>query len=178
MPETPRARSVAPSSAPRTYSQLTFDGDELVLGARTKLASVGRAGAAAIDEARLEAMLAVAYGRPITRLSLAHALRAVEKMRAGETVTALMHLALTGLGKIARPDEAAWRLSVADDLIGSGVGPRMILRTLALDDTSIVGNLNKYSPDQPRVPEGNGATSGQWIGENSASPAQVACYLA
>jgi hypothetical protein len=71
------------SATPRTYSQLTFEGDELVLGARTKLASIGRPGAATIDEARLEAMLAIAYGRPITKLSLAHARRAVEKMRAG-----------------------------------------------------------------------------------------------
>src|SRR5271168_5161753 len=52
------------SATPRTYSQLTFDGDDLVLGARTKLASVGRASAAPIDEACLEAMLAVAYRSP------------------------------------------------------------------------------------------------------------------
>jgi len=154
------------SATPRTYSQLTFDGGELVLGARTKLASVGRAGAAPIDEARLEAMLAIAYGRPITKLSLAHARCAIEKMRESETVAALMHLALTGLGKLAKPNEAAWRLSASDDLIGSGVGPRTILRTLALDDQSIVGNLNKYDPNQPRVPAGSGAASGQWTSES------------
>ena len=84
------------SATPRTYSQLTFDDGELVHGARTKLASVGRASAAPIDEACLEAMLAIAYGRRITKLSLAHARRAIEKMREGETVAALMHLALTG----------------------------------------------------------------------------------
>jgi len=163
------ARPGGRSPAPRTYSQLTFDGDELVLGARTKLASINRAGAAPIDEARLEALLAVAYGRPIARSSLAHARRAIEKMRDGETVTALMHLALTGLGKLAGPDEAAFRLSAADDLIGSGVGARMILHSLALDDRSIVGNLNKYDPDQPRVPAGSGPASGQWTRGSSTA---------
>lgn len=58
---------------------------------------------------------------------------------------------------------------MSDDLIGSGVGPRTILRTLALDDQSIVGNLNKYDPDQPRVPAGSGAASGQWTSESGAN---------
>lgn len=150
------------SAAPRTYSQLTFDGGELVLGARTKLASVGRAGTAPIDETRLEAMLAVAYGRPVTKLSLAHARRAIEKMREGETVAALMHLALTGLGKLAKPDEAAWRLSTTERLIEDGVDPRFISRTLGLGGTVRGEPVSKYSPDQPRVPAGNGIESGRW----------------
>jgi len=73
------------------------------------------------------------HGRPIDKLRLAHARRAVEKMREGEVACALMHLPLTGLGKLSQPKEAAWRLLAAEGLMGSGVDPCMILRALALD---------------------------------------------
>jgi hypothetical protein len=72
-------------------------------------------------------MLAVAYGRPIDKLPLAHPRRAVEKMREGDVASALMHLALTGLGKLSQPKEAAWRLLAAEGLMGSGVEPHKIL---------------------------------------------------
>jgi hypothetical protein len=132
--ETLVSRSAPPSSQAALYPQLTFDGD--ALGAGAKLACAKRRSAAPIDEPRLEAMLAVVYGRPIDKLRLAHARRAVEKMREGEVASALMHLALTGLGKLSQPKEAAWRLLAAEGLMGSGVEPRTILRALALDDPS------------------------------------------
>jgi len=74
------------------------------------------------------------HGHPIDKLRLAHARRAVEKMREGEVACALMHLTLTGLGKLSQPREAAWRLLAAEGLMGSRVDPRMILRALALDN--------------------------------------------
>src|ERR1700683_3580773 len=79
-------------------------------------------------------MLAVAYGRPIDKLPLAHPRRAVEKMREGDVASALMHLSLTRLGKLSQPKEAAWRLLAAEGLMGSGVDQCMIARALALDN--------------------------------------------
>jgi hypothetical protein len=66
------------------------------------------------------------HGRPIDKLRLAHARRAVEKMRQGEVACALMHLALTGRGKLSQPKGAAWRLLAAEGLMGSGVDACMI----------------------------------------------------
>jgi hypothetical protein len=48
--------------------EMSFDGDFLVLGAQTRLAKVG----AALDEARLAALLIAAHGRPIAASSLRH----------------------------------------------------------------------------------------------------------
>jgi hypothetical protein len=47
-------------------------------------------------------------------------------MREGEVACALMHLALTGPGKLSQPKEAAWRLLATEGLMGSGVDPCMI----------------------------------------------------
>jgi hypothetical protein len=104
------------------------------LGVGAKLARVKRRSGTPIDEPRLEATLTIAYGRPIDKLRLAHARRAVEKMRQGEVACALMHLPLTGLGKLSQPKEAAWRLLAAEGLMGSGVDLCLILRALALDN--------------------------------------------
>jgi hypothetical protein len=130
--ETLASRSASPSSEATLYPQLTFDGD--ALGAGAKLVCLKRGSDTPIDEPHLEAMLAIAYGRPIDKLRLAHARRAIEKMREGEVACALMHLSLTRLGKLSQPKEAAWRLLAAEGLMGSGVDPCMILRALALDN--------------------------------------------
>jgi hypothetical protein len=76
-------------------------------------------------------------------------------------LTALMHLALTGLGELVGSDEAAWRLSTTERLIEDGVDPRFISRTLGLDGTVRGEVVSKYSQDQPRVSAGN-AEGGQW----------------
>jgi hypothetical protein len=47
-------------------------GDAVALGPEAKLACIERAGATPNDDARLKAPLAVAHGRPVTKLSLAH----------------------------------------------------------------------------------------------------------
>jgi hypothetical protein len=124
--ETLAARFAPDSFGAALYPQLTFESDALMLGAGAKLACAKRSSAAPIDEPRLEAVLAVAYGRPIDKLPLAHARRAVERMREGDLASALMHLALTGLGKLSQPKEAAWRLLAAEGLMGSGVDACMI----------------------------------------------------
>lgn len=131
--------------------ELTFDGDFLVLGAQTRLAKVG----ATVDEPRLDALLGAAHGRPATTSSLRHVRRAIETWRDGKKLLALTHLALSGLAKLAHPNEDARRLFVADALVGWGVDPMVIVEALT------PSTLGKYNPDQPRVPAGH-TDGGQW----------------
>ncbi len=138
-------------------AEMTFAGDFLILGAQTRLAKVG----APVDEGRLGALLATAYGRPAPASSLRHVRRAVETWRDGEKPLALTHLALSGLAKLTQPKEDARRLFIADALIEAGVEPSDIVEGLRLGPTPPPEALDKYNPGQPRVPAGN-TDGGQW----------------
>jgi len=145
-------------------AEMTFAGDFLVLGAQTCLAKVG----AGFDEARVGAVLAAAHGRAIGVLPLRHVRRAVETWRDGEKPLALIHLALSGLTKLANPTENARRLFFADALIAAGVDPSIIVKSLGFD--AAPAPLDKYNPDQPRVAAG-GSDGGQWTsGAFSGAP--------
>ena len=149
--------------ASRTIAaDMAFDRDFLVLGAGTQLAKVS----APIDEARLSALLAAAHGRAITPSSLRHVRRAIETWL-GDKPLALTHLALSGLTKLANPKECAWRLFLADALIQTGVQPLALMKALGLEATAHDGAVDKYNPDQPRVPAGN-PDGGQWTVEDWA----------
>jgi hypothetical protein len=139
--------------------EMSFDGDFPVLGAQTRLAKVG----AALDEARLAALLIAAHGRPIAASSLRHVQHGLEKKRDGEVILALIHLALSGLAKLREPKEDARRLFMADALMKQGVDPIAVAKgILSLAD----GALEKYNPDQPRVPADN-PDGGQWTTQDS-----------
>ena len=159
------------------HRAMTFEGDDLVLGAGTKLAAVERGPRKAdkdpgpVDDARLVAMLSAAYRRPIGAPVLGYIRRALVKQGEGETAVALTHLALTGLPKLAQPMEDARRLFMADGLLKAGVGPRTILKALELDDGPLNQLERRYNPDQPRVPAGNGDESGQWTDGSAAGAA-------
>ncbi|WP_158812520.1 DUF6572 domain-containing protein [Methylocapsa sp. S129] len=161
------------ASAP-LHCAMTFEGDDLVLGAGTKLAAVERGlrkadeDAAPTSDARLIAMLSAAYRRPIGAPILGYIRRALVKRGEGETAVALTHLALTGLPKLAQPIEDARRLFMADGLMKAGVGPRTILKALELDESLLTELQRRYNPDQPRVPAGNGEESGQWTDGSAA----------
>jgi hypothetical protein len=144
-------------------SEMSFDGDLLVLGARTRLAKVG----VELDELRLTALLAAAHGRSVAWPSLRHIQRALEKKRDGDLVLALIHLALSGTAKLEDPKEDARRLFLADALLSDGVEPKVILKGLGLDPRPLDQGLDKYNPDQPRVPAGN-PDGGQWTSEDWA----------
>ncbi len=142
-------------------AEMTFAGDVLALGAGTRLAKAG----APVDEARLGALLAAAHGRPAPASSLRHVRRAVETWHDGEKPRALTHLALSGLAKLARPKEDARRLFLADALIRSGLDPAIIVKALELEPAPEA--LDKYNPDQPRVPAGD-TDGGQWTSGDSS----------
>jgi hypothetical protein len=144
---------------------LRFDGGALVLGAGTVLAKAG----APVDEMGLAARLAAAHGHTVEALPLRHVRRAIETWREGDEALALIHLALSGLAKLARPKDDARRLFMADALLKLGVEPTAVVKTLGLGPAS--NPLDKYNPDQPRVAAGNGRVSGQWTSEDSVGSA-------
>lgn len=160
---------------------MTFEGDDLVLGAGTRVAVVRRGSrraeyeGAQSGEARIVALLGAANRHPIRPSVLAYIGRALVKQSEGETTLALIYLALTGLPKLARPKEDARRLFMADGLMNAVVAPRIILQALELDPAPLDELERRYNPDQPRVPAGNGRESGQWTdgGPDSAGGSSV-----
>ncbi|MGO9675188.1 MAG: hypothetical protein ACLPSF_13650 [Methylocella sp.] len=56
-------------------------------------------------------------------------------------------------------EEQAFRLFLADRLMASGFSPRELCKELGF---ALPAGLKKYSPDQPRVPAGNGRASGRF----------------
>jgi hypothetical protein len=67
-----------------------------------------------------------------------------------------MHLALSGLARLQRPEADARRLFFADLLFDAAAADQLAKAA------SEPGALAKYSPDQPRVAAGNGRISGRW----------------
>jgi hypothetical protein len=53
-----------------------------------------------------------------------------------------------------------------DALMEEGVEPSAIVKGLGFDPAGCALSLDKYSPDQPRVPAGSGRASGQWTSGN------------
>jgi len=52
-------------------------------------------------------------------------------------------------------NEQAFRLFAADALLETGLSPRRLMKALDLDPAPL-DLLQKYNPDQPRIPAGNG----------------------
>src|SRR5579872_4001444 len=158
-------RATAPLRA-----EMTFEDDALVLGAGAVLAKTA-ATCGVSDDARLAALLSVAHRRPISPRALAHIRRAVVKKREGETTLALVHLALSGVAKLERPEEDARRIFVADELMTAGIAPRAVSEAFSRFDGALDDLERRYDPDQPRVPAGNGRASGQWTSGDWAGSA-------
>jgi len=63
-------------------------------------------------------------------------------------------------------EDAAYRLSLAAELIDAGVAPRELARELGFDPAA---DLVKYDPNEPRMPAGSGRESGQWTSGDAAA---------
>jgi hypothetical protein len=73
-------------------------------------------------------------------------------------------LAFTGLPRLENTNDA-YPLYLAGALLDDGLPPREMLAELGLDGT--MRQLDKFDPDQPRVPAGSGRESGQWTKDGS-----------
>ena len=153
----------------RLYDKPSFEARGLVLGAGALLAETGFAA----SSERLEALLAVAYGRERARRSLGHVQAAASRWAKGDKSRAELHLALARLDRLQAPRDVARRLFMADGLMRAGVAPKAIID--ALDVAPSAGEATfKFNPDQPRVPASSGRASGQWTAGFAASASAAA----
>ena len=111
------------------------------------------------DRDRLFALLSVVA----ERLVGAEVLRPIEAAAAhwqrGDRALANLRLVFSGLPRLADPAAAA-RLSLAEQVLDGGMTPAALMK--ALWPQPDPNALDKYNPDQPRVPAGNGIESGRW----------------
>jgi hypothetical protein len=99
--------------------------------------------------------------------SLSHLRKAAQRWSEGEDTLAAMHLALSGLAQLQRPEADAYRPFLADGLLKAGFDAEAIIDAIEAGDSAL-SRVRKYSPDQPRVPAGSGRTSGQWTSTDDA----------
>ena len=151
-----------------------LDETGLVFGAGTVLAPMRRDdyGAARLDldadGARVFALLAAAYGRPVRSDVLRHMKRASEHWRDGDKALANIRLAFARLPRL--DDRASlYRLLCAEDLLEQGVPPRLLLRAMGFESEE--SGLAKYDPDQSRIRAGSGRPSGQWTSGDAGTGA-------
>lgn len=156
------------------HASMCLGKDGVVLGAKTVLAKRDNDGALVLEgeDAKVLTLLSVAYGRPI-RASVLNKLRRASKLaQAGDECKAAMEVALA-LPVLADAGDAARRLFIAEGLIAEGIEPRDIWTALEFDAAPLDA-LEKYDPNEPRNPKGDGNASGEWINWDDASivPAQ------
>jgi hypothetical protein len=145
------------------HREMTFTQAGLVLGRGTLLAEFEKKGPAhglAFDgkEARIFSLLTAAYREPLAGGAIEKIRRAGEFWRAGEKALAQIHLAFMGLPKIDEAD--AYRLFLAGTALEKGVSPSDLMKALGFRRAA--RDIEKYNPDQPRVPAESGRESGQW----------------
>jgi hypothetical protein len=138
----------------------TFRDNGLVLGAGSILLAANPESGRFIRleggaDARLLVLLAAAYRRTIGPEVLGHVRRAATRWREGDAALASVHLALAGLGPLSNPRESARRLFLAERLLGSNAEPVATRQALGIECAQALLHRT-YSPDEPRVPAGNG----------------------
>lgn len=159
------------------HPSVTFVGDRLELGAGSVLARLTRGGLGDPvltfegGEARTLALLSVAWRRPFSAGVLENMRRAAREWTRGEKCLAHIHLAFGGLSRLEEPEEAAYRLFLAEGFLRAGVSARDLMKALGFDPSPIDLVEKAFNPDQPRVPKGSGPGSGEWAGENGGSSA-------
>jgi hypothetical protein len=142
------------------YPAATWTAEGLKLGAGTRLAQ-GVVG----QEARLLALLSVAYNKAWPASILESLKRAEREFRNGNHAKAAMHIALADLRPLAERENAR-RLHFAAAFIDEGLLAPIDLMKACEIDGAHVASVTKYSPDQPRVPAG-ASDGGQWTRENA-----------
>jgi hypothetical protein len=162
-----RERAVPISAA------MMFGREGLVLGAGTVVVpaeGICRLKSLKGREQRILALLSAAHGKAVPPSVLGHIERAGKAWSTGDDCLAYIHLAHARLQPSEDTRSAAYRLFVADSVMGNGVAPRTIFRALKLGSSYIDSVEKAYNPAEPRVPAGSGGTSGEWTdGEGTAA---------
>lgn len=158
----------------RYHPGLAIEDAGLVLGAETilvrmdKTRSGAKAHAVEADRERLLSLLGVSYWDRVPPGIVENIENASEQWRRGEKVLAHIHLAFARLPRLESANDA-YRLYLAEALLDDGLPPREMLAELGLGRT--LRQLNKFDPDQPRVPAGSGRESGQWTKDGASTSA-------
>jgi len=118
---------------------------------------------AELEQERIWTLLSVAYGEKISQGVFGSLRRVAKHWQGGDKGLAAIHLAQMSLPDI--DEDAAYRLSLAAELIDEGVAPREIARELGF---GLPAGLVKYDPNEARVPAGSGYGSGDWTNGNAA----------
>jgi len=156
---------------------MRFSDEGLVLGVGTVLASAdGSARRLSIDplEPRLAALLTAAHLRRPTFTALRHLQRAAQCRRDGDDALASMHLVLSQIDRLQQPEGDAHRLFLADSLLSAGVAAGAVIEAIEFGGAAPNPLRRRYNPDEPRVPAGNGLTSGRWTAGYEEQPDQSA----
>ncbi len=144
------------------YPFITWTREGPRLGAATLLAR-GRAR----EDARLLALLSVAFGYAVSANVLKHLVCAEAEFERGDLAKSAMHVALTCLPALSG-SEAARRLHIAAGILDRGfLTPLGLMKACELD-CGALESLAKYNPDEPRVPKGN-PDGGQWTRGDDAA---------
>ena len=138
-----------------------FDVEGLMLGRGTRLARERAKKGFGLDAERSAVLLATAYGK-LQPSALKHLRRAIGCWQRGDAALAHIELAFARLSRLESEDDA-FRLFLAEALLDEGMTPRGLAGQLGID-------LEKYDPDERRVPAGSGRESGRW-GPGSGSDA-------
>jgi hypothetical protein len=153
-----------------------------VLGAGTQLMRIEKDAlglsrlALTQDEARLFALLAVAFRRPAAPDILHHLEDASAHWQRGDRALANIRLAFARLPRLESETDA-WCLHLAGSMLDDGFSPRRLLREFGYPPTP--STIRKYDPNQPRVPAGSGRGSGQWTsGDGGTSAARDVAAVA
>jgi hypothetical protein len=120
------------------------------------------------DRERLLTLLGVSYRDKVPPGIVKTIENASEQWRRGEKALAHIHLAFARLPRLESANDA-YRLYLAEALLDDGFSPREMLAELGLGRT--MRQLDKYDPDQPRVPPGSGRESGQWTKDEASTSA-------
>lgn len=128
--------------------------------------SSAKALAVEADRERLLTLLGVSHWDQVPLDIVNNIQNASEQWRRGEKVLAHIPLAFTGLPKLESANDA-YRFYLAEALLDDGLSARELLTELGLDRTT--RQLDKFDPDQPRVPSGSGGESGQWTKDGAGA---------
>lgn len=148
---------------------MTFTAEGLVLGGTILAPANSDPEAAFAAEPRILALLAVAYGKSVRPEVLGNIRRALRYRRQGDSALAAIEIALSGLSPLSDEKQAAARLSLGEQLLAAGLGPRELIKLCGLDPDAFDVLKAGYNPDQPRVPAGN-PEGGQWTADGLGSP--------
>ena len=153
------------------HAALTFVDDWLVLGAGTRLALAKRGGCSPRKRRRPRQRVALRRLRTAARTPRAPLYRASNRQARRRRYDARLDALGDDRPVAADPTEASGLSAIhGRRLDEGGHDPRDVCAALDFDSAPIE-RIEKYSPDQPRVPAGNGRPSGQWTRDGAGDAA-------